>query len=129
MSQKIYEMLRSLKDEKQNLKNLAIDLFSELDPERKHYRELVWLSAIPETLYPEAEKIFSAVASVLTPKKITFKQLMDSDVSGIMFYITETGDHYDYLGVDPADGRGLVKRFGTKYISTLHDDTEITRLF
>lgn len=129
MSKKINDLLAKIKDSETSLKSLAVDIFSEIDPEKKHYRELVWLAAMPETLRPQAFTIFSQVIDGVIPKELPLSELVRLTRSSIMFEVLESGEIYETSGRLTNDDKIAVKILGSEFLSFLHGETLVRRFF
>jgi hypothetical protein len=95
---KKYEVLEHLKAKDCNFKDLVANLFQVLDPEKKNYKELIWLMAMPESLKKEASNIVRYTMSAIEPEPDTLKDLVESYPIGTMFDAIGLGKSFTMEG-------------------------------
>jgi hypothetical protein len=134
--QKKHEVLEHLRAKDCNFKDLVGNLFQIIDPEKKNYRELIWLMAIPDSLRKEAHTIVRATLSALEPEPETLRDLVESFPRGTLFDAVGLGKSFTTEGpiFDAATNTILVdeyacKEIGKQSITSLPLDTKIRWIF
>jgi len=133
---KKHEVLEHLKAKDSNFKDLVANLFQVIDPEKKSYRELIWLMAMPDSLKKEAHNIVRHTLSAIEPEPETLGDLVNGYSSGTIFDAIGLGKSYTMEGplFDAETNEIVLNEYACKDISTnqvvsLPFDTKIRWVF
>jgi hypothetical protein len=134
--QKKHEVLDHLKAKDCNFKDLVANLFLVIDPDKRNYRELIWLMAMPDSLKKEASNIVRHTLSAIEPEPQTLGNLVESYPVGTMFdaiglgksYITE-GPIFDASTNSIIIDEYACKELGKEARVSLPYDTKIRLIF
>jgi hypothetical protein len=134
--QKKHEVLDLLKSKDCNFKDLVSNLFLTIDPEKKNYRELIWLMAMPDSLKKEAHTIVKSTLSAIEPEPATLGELLDAYPRGAMFDAPGLGKSFTTEGpVFCANTNSIIideyacKEVGTERVISLPYSTSIRWVF
>ena len=126
---KVMEKLRKLDQKEVQVREVVSEVFS-FDPEKKFYREQIWLTAMPDSLRPLASDFLYKVATHLMPFPTTLRELSDTDYPYIMFETEEAGSTFEFQGLPPdKPDFAICKKFGSNVSCYIPLDTRIKRLF
>lgn len=118
--QKKHEVLEHLKKRSSNYKDLISNLFSIIDPDKKNYKELIWLMAMPDSLKKEAHNLVRYTINAIEPEPETLGDLINEYPQGTIFDDQANGRSYQLEGrlFDAGTGELVVGEYACRDITT-----------
>lgn len=127
------DLLNQLKAEPKNYREILPNLFNLIDPNKKYYKELIWLMAIPDEALKNVHSIATEVTKKINVVPETLGQLNEDYPIGTLFVDIETNTDYTLAGkMNEDSAQILCKPFtgtNTKLLVMLNANTRIKYLF